>query len=123
MNIISYSVALTLLLISFGCSSSKLSTNEVNNKYGLTQEQYDYVKQETVSGGKLDFEPQFPDNKLVPIDGVLYNKKAAAMYTWAYAMKKLGVNNVENTISLYEELQSISLRDSQKKAMQNGFNK
>jgi hypothetical protein len=110
------------VIIMIGCSSSE-SVKSETNKYGLTQEQYEYVKNETVSGGRLDFEPQFLNNKLVVIDDIAYNKKDAALYTWALAVKKLGIKKVEDVISLYEELRSIQLRDTQKKAMQNGFNK
>lgn len=105
-----------------GCSSTETIKNETN-RYGLTQEQYDYVKSETIPEGKLDFEKQFQSNQLVLIDDVAYNKKDAALYTWALAMKKLGIKNVDDAISLYEELRSVQLRDTQKKAMQNGFNK
>lgn len=109
--------------MSYGCSSLGTINKEENNKYGLTQEQYDYVKNETVPDGKLDFEQQFPTNQLVLFDDVAYNKKDAALYTWALTMKKLGIKNAEDAISLYEELRSTKLKNVQKIAIQNGFNK
>lgn len=122
MNNIINSLALFFVFIIVGCSSTETIKNETN-RFGLTQEQYDYVKSETVPNGKLDFENQFQSNQLILIDGVAYNKRDAALYTWSSAMKKLGIKNAEDAISLYEEFRSVKLRDTQKKAMQNGFNK
>ena len=122
MNNIIYPVGLTLLFIAINCSSSKPPASEVNNKYGLTQEQYDYIKTEQ-PGGKLDYEPRFSQNKLVILDDVAYNKKDAALYTWGMAMKKVGIKKIEDAISLFEEIRSVTLRDTQKRSMQNGFNK
>lgn len=110
------------VLLSIGCSSSSSISNSSNEKYGLTEDQYAYVKLETVPGGKLDFENQFSNKQLVLIGNVAYNKKDAAIYTWALAMKKLGIKNAEEAIKLYEELKSIKLRDTQKKAIHNAFN-
>ncbi len=116
-------IFLTILLINLlGCSNAK-SIHKDTNKYGLTQEQYDFVKNETVPDGKLDFEKQFDANRLILIDNTAYNKKSAGLYTWALEMKQLGVQNVNEAIELYEELFGEDLRDSQKKAMKNAYSK
>lgn len=120
-NII-YSAVLIFVILIIGCSSLYSVKNETN-RYGLTQKQYNYVKSETVPGGKLDFEPQFQNNQLVIINNVAYNKKDAALYTWALAVKKLGIKKAEDAISLYEELRSVKLQDTQKKAIQNAYTK
>ena len=120
-NII-YSAVLIFVILIIGCSSLYSVKNETN-RYGLTQKQYNYVKSETVPGGKLDFEPQFQNNQLVIINNVAYNKKDAALYTWALAVKKLGIKKAEDAISLYKELRSVKLRDTQKKAIQNAYTK
>ena len=118
-----YSVLLIFTFMVYGCTSTGTINKQENNKYGLTQEQYNYVKNETVPDGKLDFEKQFQTNQLVLFDDVAYNKRDAALYTWALTMKKLGIKNVEDAIALYEDLRSTKLKNVQKIAMQNGFNK
>jgi hypothetical protein len=123
MNNFIYSFILISILALFGCSSSETINSKENNQFGLTQEQFEFVKNETVPEGKLDFEKQFPSGQLVILDDVAYNKKSAALYTWALAIKKLGVQKAEDAIALYEQLQSVKLRDSQKKAMENAYNK
>ena len=106
-----------------GCSSSESISSIPNERYGLTEDQYVYVKSETVPGGKLDFENQFSNQQLILIGNVAYNKKDAAIYTWALAIKKLCIKNANDAIELYETLLDIKLRDTQKKAIQNAFNK
>ena len=114
------SVLVLLIFIIAGCGASETANNEINT-YGLTQEQYDFVKNETIPGGKLDFKKQFESSRLTLFDNVAYNQKDAALYIWAAAMKRLGVSKAEDAISLYEELTTTKLRDPEKTAMQNGF--
>lgn len=123
MKIIGTIILATLLLNLLGCSSIKIINNESNNFYGLSQEQYEFVKKETTPDGKLDFEKQFEANRLILIDNVAYNQKAASLYTWALEMKKLGIKNESDAINFYEELLNVELRESQKNAMKNAYAK
>ena len=110
------------LCIYLNCGSSVSKKNGQTGKYGLSNEQYEYVKIETVPDGKLDFEKKLGDKLLFLIDGVAYNKKDAALFTWGQAIKQLGVANSEDAISLYEEIKNIKLKEPQVRAIINGFN-
>jgi hypothetical protein len=98
-------------------------TDSSKTKYGLTSEQYQFVLKETVQGGKLDFEPQMGDKFLVLIDSIAYNKHSGALVFWGSAMKKLGVRTADEAVSLYEEVSTTTLREPQRKAIRNGFNR
>ena len=110
-----------LAIIQVHCSSSSETSQANGAKYGLTADQYTYVRLQTVKGGNLDFESKLDPTKLVIINDVAYNPRAAGLYAWARFIKKLGVPDKEKAIALYEEVSSVTLRDSQRQAIRNGF--
>lgn len=116
-------VALYLLVCGaiIGCSSSKESVNSSAAHYGITVEQYNYVKSETVPGGKLDFAKDIPAGKLNLIDGVAYNRTDTGFFLWGQAMKRLGIRSSDDAVSLYEEVQGQTLKESHRQAIRNGF--
>ena len=119
-----YFIISSLILFLFiNCSSKISKNNEINDKYGLNSEQYEYVKNETIPGGKLDFEQQLEDKQLFLIGSVAYNKRDAALFTWGQAMKRLGVRSANDAINLYEDIKTIKLKEPQTNAIKNGFNK
>jgi hypothetical protein len=107
--------------MNINCSSSSQTSLSNVAKYGLTSDQYSYVKKETVQGGKLDYESKLDPSKLVVINDVAYNRRAAGLYTWALTIRKLGVRTADEAIALYEDITSSSLREAHRQAMRNAF--
>jgi len=114
-------VLVMVLLIS--CSTTGSNYHERANHFGITATQYEYIKKESSSGGKLDFESKLPDNQFFLIDSIAYNKRSAALYTWGQSIKQFGIRTADDAILLYEEIHSVQLRTPQRKALQSGFNK
>ena len=71
-------------LLTFSCllalplHHSMAQTDSTQAKYGITQEQYQYVLTESAKGGKLDFEAQMGEKYFVLIDSIAYNRRSGA---------------------------------------------
>lgn len=105
-----------------GCSSSRESVTASAARYGITVEQYNYVESETAPGGKLDFTRDLAANKLNVIGDVAYNRTDTGFFLWGQAMRRLGIRNSEDAVSLYEEVTAQTLKETHRQAIRNGFN-
>ena len=116
-------------LLTFSCllalplHHSMAQTDSTQAKYGITQEQYQYVLTESAKGGKLDFEAQMGEKYFVLIDSIAYDRRSGALVVWGQAMKQLGVRTAEAAVSLYQEILQDTLRVPQRKAIMHGFNR
>lgn len=77
-----------LLLISFILAISSCSSYQKTSS--ISEETLNYIKTESVND-KLDFEKQLDQHQLYVADGIAYNYKEMAIYTWGSAVCKLGI--------------------------------
>lgn len=82
-----------------------------------------FIKKESVPGGKLDFYTSLEDEKgMLYHDGIAYSKKDFAIYVWAGALKKLGIETSKKAIELWQEINHKELTTPEKNALERGFN-
>ncbi|MCK5074909.1 MAG: hypothetical protein KAR38_00975 [Calditrichia bacterium] len=89
--------------------------------YGLTQEKYEYIKKETISG-KLNLSKSIDKSKIDIIEGKGYAYDWFALYGWGKSVKELGIKKSSHAISLYEEIIGKKIDKRLKKAIKKGFN-
>lgn len=113
---------LLLLLTTGGCASMKRAALKQALLYGLTPEQKEFVKRETAPGGKLDFVRNLAANPSLGVLGnVGLNQRELGLQLWGQAVKKLGVDNADHAVALYEEVTATKLAAPQRQALRNGY--
>jgi hypothetical protein len=81
-----------------------------------------YIKQETRTGGKLDFTPSedkgehglYYDNK------VAFNKKDYIILRWGQAVRQLGISSTGKASALWEEIYGRELTNPERTALRIG---
>ncbi|CAD7815379.1 hypothetical protein CHRY9390_02963 [Chryseobacterium aquaeductus] len=83
-----------------------------------------YIKKESV-GGKLDFtkriEEKYKDAPFIKFGDTLFNKKDFAILLWAANVRTAGIESLDVTEKLWEEINKRNLSDAEKKALKTGF--
>lgn len=88
--------------------------------YGLSEEDFNFIKKETI-GGELDFERHLDDNRAYVHNGKEYNSREMALLMWGQAVKNLGVKNRLDAIMIYEEITGEELTDEESRALKSGY--
>lgn len=82
-----------------------------------------YIKKESI-GGKLDFTKNVEREYATPFirfGDTIYNKKDFTILLWAAKVRALGIESLDKTIILWENINRRSLTDPEKKALKTGF--
>jgi hypothetical protein len=98
-----------------------LSTQLVYAQQTSFTDTLNFIKQETSTGGRLDFSKGL-EQKFYLFDGIAYSPKDMALFLWGTAVKKLGIKSPEKAIQLREEILEKEMTQPEKKALTNGFN-
>ncbi|MDF2832230.1 hypothetical protein [Chryseobacterium indoltheticum] len=82
------------------------------------------IKKESI-GGRMDFskmvEEKYSYAPLIGFGNTLYNKKDFAILLWGAKVKNLGIESLDETNKLWEEIYKRTLTDSERKALKTGF--
>lgn len=103
-----------IILLAAGCGTAL-------PHYGLSQENYNYIVNESKEGGALDFAGKLEKGTMYPFNNKLYNGHEMSLIMWAQAVKKIGLKNKPDIISLYEEIKGVHLNNNEKMALITGF--
>lgn len=104
---------LFIFLILIGSSVSAQQSDKEN-----------YIKTESI-GGKLDFvkkvDEKYKDSPMIVFGDTAYNKKDFAILLWAANVRNLGMESLDQTAKMWEEIYKKSLNNSENKALKTGF--
>jgi hypothetical protein len=120
------SVLLAACLLLGACSSSAVrppASEAGGALFGLSPEQYEYVRTESAPGGRMDFASNLSAQQLYVVGGVAYNRREMGLVLWAAAVKRLGIRTANEVIALYEAVGTEELGEPQRRALRAGFDR
>lgn len=82
-----------------------------------------YIKTESI-GGKLDFSKAVDKEyatSLIRFGDTMYNKKDFTILLWGAKVSALGIDSLDETFRLWEEINQRALTEPEKKALKTGF--
>ncbi|HEX2787256.1 MAG TPA: hypothetical protein VHP32_05060 [Ignavibacteria bacterium] len=79
-----------------------------------------YIKKESI-GGRLDFVKTLEADKLYLVNGVAVGPAHYSIFLWGLAVAKLGIEDYEEALELYEEIYKTDLRPELESLLLAGF--
>lgn len=87
----------------------------------VIDDKINYIKEQSVEGGELDFTKNLEGQTMFLYDGIAYSKKDFALFLWGAKVKTLGIKSKTEAIKLREDIAGKELTEPEKKALSNGF--